>query len=133
MCQSFPATSASAFGSSLDAAAGFDLAAHGLKERLGPDLLAVFEVGVRYQMYHALALLALGALSPMLSGRLPVIAGWAFTIGIIIFSGSLYALTLSGVRVLGAITPIGGVAENQDLSPRGRKSTLLRDFRQEGD
>lgn len=84
--------------------------AHGLRSRLTPEMLAIFETGVRYQMYHALALVALGALSPMLSGRLPVVAGWAFTIGIIIFSGSLYALALSGVRILGAVTPFGGVA-----------------------
>lgn len=84
--------------------------AHGLRSRLSPDMLAVFETGVRYQMYHALALVALGALSPMVQGKLPIVAGWAFTVGILLFSGSLYALALSDVRVLGAITPLGGVA-----------------------
>lgn len=84
--------------------------AHGLKTRVSPDMLAVFETGVRYQMYHAVALLLLGALAPTLSPRLANIAGWGFTVGILVFSGSLYALVLSDIRILGAITPIGGVA-----------------------
>jgi uncharacterized membrane protein YgdD (TMEM256/DUF423 family) len=84
--------------------------AHGLKSRVSPDMLAVFETGVRYQMYHAIALILLGALAPMLTGRLAAIAGWSFTVGILVFSGSLYALVLTDVRILGAITPIGGVA-----------------------
>jgi uncharacterized membrane protein YgdD (TMEM256/DUF423 family) len=84
--------------------------AHGLRARLSPEMLAVFETGVRYQMYHALALLALGALGPTISGRLATVAGWSFTAGIVIFSGSLYLLALTDVRTLGAITPIGGVA-----------------------
>lgn len=84
--------------------------AHGLRARISPEMLAVFETGVRYQMYHALALLALGALAPTLAARLTTVAGWSFTAGILLFSGSLYALALSDVRVLGAITPLGGVA-----------------------
>ena len=84
--------------------------AHGLKGRLPAEMLAVFETGVRYQMYHARALLVLGALMSRLEGRAVVVAGWSFTAGILIFSGSLYALALSGVTMLGAITPIGGVA-----------------------
>jgi len=84
--------------------------AHGLKGRLPAEMLAVFETGVRYQMYHALALLALGAMMSRLEGRAVVVAGWSFTAGILIFSGSLYALALSGVTMLGAITPIGGLA-----------------------
>lgn len=84
--------------------------AHGLRGRLAPDMLAVFETGVRYQMYHALALVALGGLAPLLAGRLPVVAGWAFTIGIVLFSGSLYLLALTDIRILGAVTPLGGVA-----------------------
>lgn len=84
--------------------------AHGLRERLTPDMLAIFEVGVRYQMYHALALLGVAlALERWPSGPL-AIAGWSFVIGTLIFSGSLYVLTLTGIRWLGAITPIGGVA-----------------------
>jgi uncharacterized membrane protein YgdD (TMEM256/DUF423 family) len=83
--------------------------AHGLRSRLSPDLLAVFEVAVRYQMYHALALLVLG----LAEGRLPAgtlrLSGILFTAGILVFSGSLYALSLSGIRWLGAITPIGGL------------------------
>ena len=84
--------------------------AHGLKGRLSPDMLAVFETGVRYQMYHALALLVVGALMTRLEGRAIVVAGWSFTAGILIFSGSLYALALTGVTMLGAVTPICGVA-----------------------
>jgi uncharacterized membrane protein YgdD (TMEM256/DUF423 family) len=84
--------------------------AHGLRGRLSPEMLAIFETGVRYQMYHALALLALAALMPRVEGRTVLIAGWSFTAGILIFSGSLYALALTGVTMLGAITPIGGVA-----------------------
>lgn len=84
--------------------------AHGLRSRLSPEMLAVFETGVRYQMYHALALVALGLLAPTMHGRLTTTAGWAFTLGILLFSGSLYALALSDIRVLGAVTPLGGVA-----------------------
>jgi len=84
--------------------------AHGLRTRLGPEMLAVFETGVRYQMYHALALLVLGALAPGIAGRLATAAGWSFTAGIVLFSGSLYLLALTDVRILGAITPLGGVA-----------------------
>ncbi|MFN7915141.1 MAG: DUF423 domain-containing protein [Vicinamibacterales bacterium] len=84
--------------------------AHGLKTRVSPDMLAIFETGVRYQMYHALALLLVGLMMNRMEGRAMLVAGWSFTAGILIFSGSLYALALSGVTILGAITPIGGVA-----------------------
>src|SRR5262245_29623774 len=84
--------------------------AHGLRGRLSPDMLAIFETGVRYHMYHALAILATAALMMRVEGRAVVIAGWSFATGILVFSGSLYALALSGVTMLGAITPIGGVA-----------------------
>lgn len=83
--------------------------AHGLRDKLSPEMLAVFETGVRYQLYHALALVALSALIPRYDGRLTTVAGWAFTGGILIFSGSLYALAMSDIRILGAITPIGGI------------------------
>ncbi len=82
--------------------------AHGLKDRLSPDLLAVFEVGVRYHAYHALALLGLAALGDQL-GRTGAVVAWLFFAGILIFGGSLYALALTGQRWLGAITPVGGV------------------------
>lgn len=86
-------------------------AAHGLKNRLPEDLLAVFQTGVQYQMYHALALFGVGLLAMQLSdSTLLRASGWLFLTGIIIFSGSLYILSLSGIRWLGAITPIGGVA-----------------------
>ncbi len=84
--------------------------AHGLKGRLTTEMLNAFEVGVRYQMYHALALLAVAwALSRWPRAEVTV-AGWLFVAGTIIFSGSLYLLSLTGIRWIGAITPIGGVA-----------------------
>ncbi|MFC4454929.1 DUF423 domain-containing protein [Deinococcus sonorensis] len=79
--------------------------AHGLKTVLTPDLLATFETGVRYQMYHGLGLLALGALPNQRRAPLFLLAGT------VVFSGSLYLLSLSGVKWLGAITPIGGVLQ----------------------
>ncbi len=84
--------------------------AHGLRARLGPDLLAVWKTGVEYQFYHAFALLAVGLLArgAVHTGALNL-AGLCFAAGVLLFSGSLYALALSGVRVLGAVTPIGGV------------------------
>jgi uncharacterized membrane protein YgdD (TMEM256/DUF423 family) len=87
--------------------------AHGLRGILSPEMLAVYETGVRYQMYHALALVAAGLAG--LSGgnpgrRLLIGASWAFACGTILFSGSLYALALTGLRVLGAVTPVGGLA-----------------------
>jgi len=84
--------------------------AHGLRGRLSPDMLAVFETGVRYHMYHALAILLVGLVMGRLSGWLIQTAGWCFVAGIVLFSGSLYALALSGVTILGAVTPLGGVA-----------------------
>ena len=84
--------------------------AHGLKNRLSPELLAVFETGVRYHMYHVFALLIVAAaIGHIGSARLLVISGWSFFAGILLFSGSLYALALTGVGMLGAVTPIGGV------------------------
>ena len=84
--------------------------AHGLRGRLSPEMLAVFETAVRYQMYHTLALLITGLVMARTDGWLFHLAGWCFVAGILIFSGSLYALALTGVTVLGAITPIGGLA-----------------------
>jgi uncharacterized membrane protein YgdD (TMEM256/DUF423 family) len=84
--------------------------AHGLRARLSPDMLAVFETGVRYQMYHSFAVLIVALAAARLDGWLIRAAGWAFIAGIVMFSGSLYALALTGVTKLGAITPIGGLA-----------------------
>lgn len=84
--------------------------AHALRVRLTPDMLAAFETGARYQMYHALALLAVAWVSDRRSGRLAHAAGWLFVVGTLLFSGSLYALALTGIRTLGAITPLGGAA-----------------------
>jgi uncharacterized membrane protein YgdD (TMEM256/DUF423 family) len=83
--------------------------AHALKSRLSPDLLAVFETGARYQLIHAVALLAVAALMTQLSSGAVRASGWLFISGSLIFSGSLYALALSGVRILGAVTPVGGL------------------------
>ncbi len=84
-------------------------AAHGLKSKLTSEMLAVFDVGVRYQAYHALALFAVAWLAEKHIGPSVALAGWLFIAGIIIFSGSLYVLSVSGIRWLGAITPIGGL------------------------
>lgn len=84
--------------------------AHGLRARLTADLLATFEVGVRYQMYHALALLAVAWAATRWPGGATTLAGWLFVVGTVVFSGSLYLLALSGQRWLGAVTPLGGVA-----------------------
>jgi uncharacterized membrane protein YgdD (TMEM256/DUF423 family) len=84
--------------------------AHGLRATLSSEDLSTFEVGVRYQMYHALGLIAVAwALSRWESAAI-VAAGWLFVAGIVVFSGSLYALVLTQQRWLGAITPIGGIA-----------------------
>ena len=87
-------------------------AAHGLKATLDAQQLAVFETAARYQMYHAFALLVVGGLSTLsqFPRRLLGFAAFAFSLGILLFSGSLYLLALSGIRWLGAITPLGGTA-----------------------
>lgn len=92
----FTAVAAGAFG------------AHALASRVPPDLLATFDIGARYHMYHALALLGVAALVPRL-GRMGTAAVWCFFAGLLIFSGTLYALALTGQRWLGMVTPIGGV------------------------
>lgn len=94
----FVAVAAGAFG------------AHALRARLSPDLLAVFETGARYQMYHALGLLAVAWAVTRWPSPWPPRAGWLFLAGTVLFSGSLYALALSGIPWLGAITPLGGLA-----------------------
>jgi uncharacterized membrane protein YgdD (TMEM256/DUF423 family) len=97
-------------GSAFVAVAAGAFGAHALRARLSPELLAVFETGARYQMYHALGLIAAAWAAARWPGPLPQAAGWLFLAGTVLFSGSLYALALSGVRWLGAITPLGGVA-----------------------
>ena len=110
-----------AFSAAIAVAAGA-FGAHALRERVEPRLLEVFETAARYQMYHALALIAVALVlartggvtaavpAPAPSNSLAVASGWCFVIGTELFSGSLYAMTFSGVRALGAITPLGGVA-----------------------
>ena len=84
--------------------------AHGLRARLSPEMMAVFQTGVQYHMYHALALILVSATMGRMSGWLIQTAGWSFAAGIVLFSGSLYLLAVTGLTVLGAITPIGGLA-----------------------
>jgi uncharacterized membrane protein YgdD (TMEM256/DUF423 family) len=84
--------------------------AHALRGRLTPDHLGIFETAARYQMYHALALLAVAWTITRGGGSTAQWAGWLFVIGTVLFSGSLYLLALTGIRWLGAITPLGGVA-----------------------
>ncbi|MFZ6681330.1 DUF423 domain-containing protein [Undibacterium sp. Tian12W] len=84
--------------------------AHGLKQMLSADMLAIWQTAVTYQMVHGLGMLALGIMLQQQDNALLRKAAWAMLAGVIIFSGSLYALALTGVRILGAITPIGGVA-----------------------
>ncbi len=85
-------------------------AAHGLKNRLSQEMVNIFDVGVRYHFYHALALLVVAWAYARWPRVEVAAAGWLFLAGTVIFSGSLYLLSLTGVRWLGAITPIGGVA-----------------------
>ena len=84
--------------------------AHGLKSKVSPEDLIIFETGVRYQMYHALGLVLLGLLGMITSFSISQLPALFFVIGIIIFSGTLYLIPLTGIRWLGAITPIGGIA-----------------------
>tara|TARA_X000001036_G_C20340164_1_gene668202 strand:+ start:106 stop:486 length:381 start_codon:yes stop_codon:yes gene_type:complete len=84
--------------------------AHGLKSKVSPEDLIIFETGVRYQMYHALGLVLLGLLGMSTSFSISQLPALFFVIGIIIFSGTLYLIPLTGIRWLGAITPIGGIA-----------------------
>ncbi len=85
-------------------------AAHGLKNRLTPEYLTIFHTGVTYQLVHTLALLGVALLATQIPGRLLTWAGASFAIGILLFSGSLYLLTLTGISKLGIVTPFGGLA-----------------------
>ena len=85
-------------------------AAHGLKTRLTPEMLGVFELAARYQMYHAIALVLCGTAWTRWPGPAVALAGGLFFLGVLLFSGSLYILSLTGVRWLGAVTPFGGAA-----------------------
>lgn len=96
--------------SALAAVAAGAFGAHALRTRLDPEFLAVFESAARYQMYHALGLLAVAWAVTRWPGTPAQWAGWLFVIGTVLFSGSLYGLALTGSRWLGAITPFGGAA-----------------------
>lgn len=84
-------------------------AAHLLKDRLTPEMFSIFEVGVRYHMYHALGLFGVAWLTDRYPQANISLSGWLFVGGIFIFSGSLYTLSLTGERWMGMITPIGGL------------------------
>ena len=96
--------------SGLIAVAAGAFGAHALRSRLSPEYLAVFETAARYQMFHALALFAAAWAVTRWPAGAAVWAGWLFVVGTVLFSGSLYALALTGTRWLGAITPLGGIA-----------------------
>lgn len=98
-CSGFLAVAIGAFG------------AHGLESVLTPDSMRTYQTGVQYHFYHSLALFGVVILSAQAEpARLLSIAGWSFVAGILLFSGSLYVLSVTGIRWLGAITPLGGVA-----------------------
>lgn len=82
---------------------------HGLKERLSADMMSVYQTASHYHLIHALALLAIGILARQMNSKAIKVAGIAMVFGILVFSGSLYALAISEIRILGAITPIGGL------------------------
>ncbi|MFM2062523.1 MAG: hypothetical protein RLZZ507_2193 [Cyanobacteriota bacterium] len=92
--------------------AGGAFGAHALREKVSERMLEIFDTGARYQMYHALALLLVAILMSRL--EIPpttlLVSGWLFIIGVVIFSGSLYALSLTGIKSLGAVAPLGGIA-----------------------
>jgi len=84
--------------------------AHGLEERLHAEMLSVFEIGVRYQMYHAFGLLAAAWAYAKRPSRLVSSGGWLFVLGTVLFSGSLYLLSITGLKWFGAVTPFGGIS-----------------------
>ena len=85
--------------------------AHGLKQKISEEMMAVYQTGVQYHFYHTLALLGVGILLQQFPHSLALkVSGWGMLVGMLVFSGSVYLLVLSGTRWLGAITPIGGLA-----------------------
>lgn len=98
---------AGALSAALAVAAGA-FGAHGLRGSLSPEMLSVFETAVRYQVYHAFGLVAVGMMEPS-SRVLLRVCGWCFVLGTILFSGSLYTMTLTDIRWVGMVTPVGGM------------------------
>lgn len=98
-----------AFSAFIGVSAGA-FAAHGLENRLSPEMLSIFEIGVRYQMYHAFALISTAWAYTKWPNLIVIVAGWLFVFGTILFSGSLYLLSISKTGWFGAITPLGGLA-----------------------
>jgi uncharacterized membrane protein YgdD (TMEM256/DUF423 family) len=83
--------------------------AHALRATIAPEMLAVWETAMQYQMFHALALLCIVVAGSRMPNKLLYVSGWVFVVGTLLFSGSLYALVLTGIKALGMITPFGGV------------------------
>jgi len=104
-----PLFAAGALSAAIGVAAGA-FAAHGLKDRLTPEMLAVFETGARYQLFHALGLMAAAWAAQRYGTDTAVWGGWLLLLGTVLFSGSLYVLAVTGIRWLGIVTPFGGVA-----------------------
>ncbi|KHG40638.1 MULTISPECIES: DUF423 domain-containing protein [Aphanizomenon] len=92
--------------------AGGAFGAHALREKISERSLEIFDTGARYQMYHALGLLLVAILMSRLESppTTLLVSGWLFIIGVVIFSGSLYAISLTGIKSLGAVAPLGGLA-----------------------
>jgi uncharacterized membrane protein YgdD (TMEM256/DUF423 family) len=84
--------------------------AHGLRKTLSPEMMSVYQTGVLYQLVHGVALLAVGLALRQYGGSLLAGAGWALLLGTVLFSGSLYVLSISSIRYIGIVTPLGGVA-----------------------
>lgn len=99
---------ASAFGFTAVAFGAFG--AHSLRSTISTEMLSVFETGVRYQMYHTFALFVAAWFLQANQSRKFALAGWLFVVGVVLFSGSLYALAVTGARILGFITPFGGLS-----------------------
>ena len=84
--------------------------AHGLRKSLSPEMMSVYQTGVLYQLVHGVALLVVGLVARHYGGSLIVSAGWALLLGTVLFSGSLYVLSVSSIRYIGLLTPLGGLA-----------------------
>jgi uncharacterized membrane protein YgdD (TMEM256/DUF423 family) len=84
--------------------------AHALKQKLSAEMMTVYKTAVEYHFYHALGLILIGILYQLYPSKMVMTSGWVVFLGVILFSGSLYVLSITGIKWIGAITPIGGVA-----------------------
>ena len=108
--------------------AGGAFGAHALREKISERSLEIFDTGTRYQMYHAIALLLVAILMSRLENppTTLLVSGWLFIIGVVIFSGSLYALGLTGIKSLGAVAPLGGLALMLGLGALAIAATTMK-------